>query len=72
MLTTVLLSSPAAAAFLGMRPQTLRKWRVKGTGPRYLRLGSGPQARVAYRVVDLEAWLSSRSFASTAEETRKR
>lgn len=63
------LTSPQAAAYLGVKPQTLRKWRVSGRGPRYVRLGSSPRARVAYRVYDLAAWLDQRSYASTAAET---
>lgn len=66
---TPLIASSDAAAFLGVKPQTLRKWRVSGSGPRYVRVGGGPHGRVAYRIADLEAWISSRSFAHTAEET---
>jgi hypothetical protein len=56
-----------AAALLGMQPQTLRLWRLKGTGPRYVRYG-GPRGRVVYRVSDLESWLAGRVFNSTSEE----
>ena len=64
-----LLSTAQAAAYLGRRPQTLRKWRLTGEGPPYIRLGDSPQARVAYRRKDLEAWLEERTWRSTAEET---
>jgi len=64
-----LLPSPQAAAWLGVQPQTLRKWRCQGKGPRFVRLGTGRQSPAAYRLADLEAWVESRSFASTAEET---
>lgn len=67
--TTTLLLSPQAAAWLGVKPQTLRKWRWAGTGPRYVRLGVAIEARVVYRLSDLEAWLATHSFESTAEET---
>ena len=63
-----LLTSPQAAAQLGVQPQTLRKWRCDGTGPRFVRLGTGRRSRAAYRLSDLEAWLEARSFTSTAEE----
>ena len=66
---TPLLSPKEAAAHLGLKPQTLRKWRVSGRGPRYLRLGDSSRARVAYRLADLDEWLDQRSFAHTAEET---
>ncbi len=63
-----ILTSPQAAAFLGITPQTLRRWRCDGTGPRFVRLGTGRRSRAAYRFEDLEAWLEARSFTSTAEE----
>jgi predicted DNA-binding transcriptional regulator AlpA len=65
------LTSWQAAAILGCRPQTLRKWRVLGKGPRYVRLGNNPRGRVAYLKSDISAWLASHSFSSTSEETVK-
>lgn len=65
----VLLSCPQVASILGLRPQTLRKWRLRGKGPRYVRLGSGPGARVAYRKTDLGEWLDQRTYLSTSDET---
>ncbi len=64
-----LLTTPQAAAWLNLKPQTLRKWRHQGKGPRFVRLGTGRQSPAAYRLSDLEAWLEARSFQSTAEET---
>jgi predicted DNA-binding transcriptional regulator AlpA len=64
-----LLSSPEAARYLGIAPQTLRKWRLQGKGPRYVRLGDSPRSRVMYRLADLEVWLAHRTYGSTAEET---
>jgi predicted DNA-binding transcriptional regulator AlpA len=66
--TSPFLSTAQAASWLGVRPSTLRKWRCQGTGPRFLRLGSGRRSPAAYRMADLEAWLEARSFQSTAEE----
>jgi predicted DNA-binding transcriptional regulator AlpA len=68
-LPTSLLSTATAAAYLGFQPQTLRKWRVSGEGPPYIRLGDSPRARVAYRLADLDAWLEARTWRSTAAET---
>ena len=62
-----LLLTIDAAAFLGLKPQTLRKWRVTGAGPPYIRLG-GPLGRVAYRRSDIDAWITARTFESTAAE----
>ncbi len=62
-----LLSSAEVAAILGFKAQSLRAMRLRGTGPRYIRLG-GPLGRVAYRRADLDAWLAARTFTSTAAE----
>ena len=68
--STPLLSTDKAAAHLGLRPQTLRVWRVRGCGPPYVRLSGGPRGgRVVYRASDLDAWLAGRTFTSTSAET---
>ena len=67
--STRLLTSPEAAAYLSRQPQTLRLWRVRGFGPRYIRMGNAPYARVAYRTQDLEEWLAARTFRNTTQET---
>ncbi len=67
-----LLSSPEAARYLGIQQQTLRKWRLLGKGPRYVRLGDSPRSRVMYRLSELEAWVDERTYQSTAAETVKR
>jgi len=66
------LNTVQAAQILGRRPQTLRVWRLRGGGPKYLRLGNGINARVAYRPSDLDAWLEARTFFSTSEEAAKK
>ena len=63
------LTTREAARFLGRQPQTLRKWRVTGVGPRYIRMGNGPFARAGYRLADLQAWLADRTFGPTSAET---
>jgi hypothetical protein len=62
------ISSKEAAIKLGIRPQTLRVWRLKGIGPRYIRYG-GHMGRVVYRITDIEDWLTGRTFDSTSQET---
>lgn len=64
-----LLSTLEAAAFLGLKPQTLRKWRWEGDSPPYIRLGKGTRSRPKYRREDLEKWLQERTFTSTSAET---
>ncbi|POX87614.1 transcriptional regulator [Mycobacterium kansasii] len=48
------VESTVAAPMIGVEPQTLKLWRRKGIGPRYVKFGN----RVRYRVSDIEAWLS--------------
>lgn len=64
----VFLKTAEAAAKIGFQPQTLRRWRCRGCGPKYCRLGSGLGARVVYRASDLEQWMKDRTFESTAQE----
>ena len=53
----------------GIRPQTARLWRMRGVGPRFVRVGPPPFGRVFYRTTDVRLWLEESSASSTAEET---
>jgi predicted DNA-binding transcriptional regulator AlpA len=66
---TTLLGNDAAASALGITPATLRFWRFKGKGPRFIKLGESKQAGVAYDPADIEAWKAARTFASTSAAT---
>ena len=65
-----LMTSVEAAAYLRISRRTLERYRVTGTGPRYLKVGPGKRARVLYRIPDIEAWLLEFNFESTSEYTR--
>jgi predicted DNA-binding transcriptional regulator AlpA len=54
-----------AAAFLGVSPRSMQRWRSDGTGPAYVRLG---HRRVTYRKSGLIAWTNNRTFRSVSEE----
>ncbi len=58
-----LLDNNQAADFLGLGRRTLENWRVRGDGPRFLRVGRA----IRYARSDLEAWLDTRRFRSTSE-----
>ena len=58
-ISTVLLGNSEAAAFLGVSPDTLPKWRWAGTGPVFVKVGRS----VKYRLSDLEEYLASRSIS---------
>ncbi|MCK9543040.1 MAG: helix-turn-helix domain-containing protein [Novosphingobium sp.] len=66
---TTLLNNEAAASALGVTPATLRFWRCKGKGPRFIKLGQSKQAGVCYDPADIDAWKAARKFASTSAAT---
>ena len=43
-------------------PDSLKEWRYKGVGPKYLRIGK----RVRYRMADLERWEQEQEAANRA------
>ena len=63
------LNNSEAAALIGVTPATLRFWRCKGRGPRFVKLGETKQAGVAYLESDIFAWRAARTFASTSAAT---
>ena len=67
--TPVLLTEVQAAAFLGVSPRVLQKWRVSGRGPQFLRLSS---RCIRYSQADLLCWIEARAFSTTAEYTATR
>jgi predicted DNA-binding transcriptional regulator AlpA len=59
-----LLNVREAAAHTNLSKSTLDKWRCKGVGPRFIRLG---KRRIAYALADLDRWMSERTHSCTAE-----
>lgn len=53
-----------AAAFLGLSPRTLDRYRVTGEGPSFHKFG----ARILYACADLEAWATARRRTSTSDD----
>ena len=64
-----ILNNNEAAALIGVTPATLRFWRCKGRGPRFVKLGEAKQAGVAYVEAEVLAWRDARTFASTSAAT---
>jgi hypothetical protein len=58
-----LISTDEAAAIFGLQPDTLKKWRSRGTGPAFLRLGRA----IRYDSVDIAVYLGSRRVAPSNE-----
>lgn len=60
-----LLTENEAARFLGFSPRTLQTWRVRGTGPSFIRVS---KRCVRYTMDDLEAWITENRRSSTADD----
>jgi predicted DNA-binding transcriptional regulator AlpA len=59
-----LLTTPQAAHFLGLKPNTLEKFRIVGGGPIFFKLT--PRC-VRYRTSDLLEWVESKARTSTSD-----
>ena len=64
--TDDLLDNEQTAALLGIKPNSLEKWRAKGQGPAFIKMADTPQAPVRYLRSAVMEWLGRRSFASTS------
>jgi len=60
-----LLTNEQAAELLGVRPNTLEIWRVKGQGPAYRKIG---RRSVRYAESDLLAFIEAGTRQSTSQE----
>jgi predicted DNA-binding transcriptional regulator AlpA len=61
--TTTVLDTRAAADFLGVSPRTLEGMRVRGGGPRFVKIGGA----VRYRLASLEDYLQRQERTSTSD-----
>jgi predicted site-specific integrase-resolvase len=61
-----LSTTEEAAQFLRLQRQTLEAWRLKGTGPAFLKLGR----RVVYRREALERFMAESERRSTSDTAR--
>jgi predicted DNA-binding transcriptional regulator AlpA len=62
----ILFRPPKAATYVGLSVSTLAKQRLRGDGPKFVRLS--PRA-IGYLQADLDAWLAAKRFGSTSEYT---
>jgi hypothetical protein len=58
------LRTAQAAAYVGLSPSTLEKFRLTGDGPVYQKAGL---KIVVYRPEDLDAWLNEQRRRSTSD-----
>ena len=61
------LTSPEAAEYLGLSESTMRKLRVSGRGPAFIKSSDTARGRVRYLRTTLDAWLETRARKSTSE-----
>ena len=61
-----LLDTKAVAQHLGVKPNTLAQWRIKGDGPIFVYVGRS----VRYRPEDVESWIAQRRCQSTSDPRR--
>lgn len=62
--TARLLTEREAATLLGFTPSALQAWRLKGGGPRFVKISA---RAVRYRPQDLEVFVEERLRTSTAD-----
>jgi predicted DNA-binding transcriptional regulator AlpA len=58
-----LLTQREAASLLHLSERTLERFRVSGTGPKFVCLGRA----IRYRPTNIEAYIASRVVSSTSE-----
>ena len=62
-----LMTERETAWSLGISAGTLAQWRSRGIGPRFVRLGARPPARVLYRRSEIAAWLDEHTHRAASE-----
>jgi predicted DNA-binding transcriptional regulator AlpA len=62
----IVVNEDEAARMVGLSTRTLQRLRLEGSGPAFVKL---TEKRVGYPVVNLHAWVASRSAASTSDAT---
>jgi predicted DNA-binding transcriptional regulator AlpA len=62
-----LLTQAEAAEILCLSERTLERFRVSGTGPKFVCLGRS----IRYRPTDIEAYIASRVVSSTSEQRKE-
>ena len=51
-----LLTPNELAARLKISPTTVRRWRMEGYGPKWIKFGSAQSSAVRYEIEDVEKW----------------
>lgn len=62
------MSVRETAAYMRMSKSTLDKWRCRGIGPRWVKVG---QRKVAYALDDVEAWMTENTRQGTLDASAR-
>ncbi len=57
------LTPKAAADMIGVKADTLKAWRYRKQGPRWVKIGSGPRGFIRYHREEVERWLVENTTA---------
>lgn len=60
---SAMLNEQQVAEHIGLTVHALQRWRVKGGGPPFSKLGSA----VRYRLSDVDQWIAANRVHSTSE-----
>lgn len=66
-----LLSTDEVAAMLGVKRNTLERWRVFGHGPRFVKFSKSAKSAVRYRSDVVEAWINEQTADSTTAHQQR-
>jgi hypothetical protein len=66
----LLLTTPQAAHYLGLKPNYMEKLRLTGGGPAFIKISAGASGMVRYSREDLDAWVSASRRRSTSDSGR--
>ena len=62
---SVLLTETEAARYLGFSNRTLQSWRLRGCGPRFVKVSS---RCIRYQRSELENWVTANLRSSTSDQ----
>lgn len=62
-----LLTTKEAAEYLTLSASHMWKLTQEGSGPHFYEVGAKSRSRARYKTEDLDKWLESRKYGSTAE-----
>jgi predicted DNA-binding transcriptional regulator AlpA len=61
-----LINEGEAAKCLGYTVRALQNWRVRGGGPKFIKVSS---RSIRYRIRDLITWIEDRTVSSTSDQS---